>query len=60
MNSLYTGTSIATSVNSIPYELNQHDLQDDDEDDDNLLNEYEIIPEVEVTHLQYGENQFFI
>lgn len=51
MNSLYTGTSIATSVNSIPYELNQHDLQDDDEDDDNLLNEYEIIPEVEVTHL---------
>lgn len=53
MNSLYTGTSIATSTNSIPFELNQHDLSDQDEedDDDHLLREFEIIPEVEVTHL---------
>jgi hypothetical protein len=52
MNSLYTGTSIATSTNSIPFELNQHDLlSEEDEDEDHFLRDFEIIPEVEVTHL---------
>lgn len=31
MNSLKTVTSVATSVNSIPSEVNQYDLDDEDD-----------------------------